>query len=165
MRVFHIYRIQRKIRWKFYPALNLCLFNTSQFSDQMKKLTLFWGLNLTLFGVKFNHFFLQIIVANCWTESPLIKMFLPTSSPTTRTPSVKDFFLQNFFRLKLFLFCQNWCLKLWHCGKSLQTRQFDYRLIKCIFLVQFLSLEFIKFTSRTALFSSQIVLDINNFNV
>jgi|ERR1719510_1565891 len=41
----------------------------------------------------------------------------------------------------------------------------DYRLIKCIFLVQFLSLEFIKFTSRTALFSSQIVVDINNFNV
>ena len=116
-------------------------------------------------GVKFYPFFLQIIVANCWTESPLIKMFLPTSSPTTRTPSVKDFFSQNFFRLKLFLFCQNWCSKLWHCGKSLHTRQFDYRLIKCIFLVQFLSLEFIKFTSRTALFSSQIVLDINNFNV
>jgi len=102
MRVFHIYRIQRKIRWKFYPALNLCLFNTSQFSDQMKNLTLF-GLNLTLFGVKFNPFFLQIIVANCWTESPLIKMFLPTSSPTTRTPSVKDFFTK-FLLSKTFSF-------------------------------------------------------------
>jgi len=102
MRVFHIYRIQRKIRWKFYPALNLCLFNASQFSDQMKKLTLF-GLNLTLFGVKLNPFFLQIIVANCWTESPLIKMFLPTSSPTTRTPSVKDFFTK-FLLSKTFSF-------------------------------------------------------------
>ena len=54
-------------------------------------------------GVKFDPFFLQIIVANCWTESPLIKMFLPTSSPTTRTPSVKDFFTK-FLSSKTFSF-------------------------------------------------------------
>jgi hypothetical protein len=53
-------------------------------------------------GVKFDPFFLQIIVANCWTESPLIKMFLPTSSPTSRTPSVKDFL--KFLSSKTFSF-------------------------------------------------------------
>jgi len=159
MRVFHIYMIQRKIRWKFYPALYLCVQYESIFRSNEKCWPFFGVKFYPFFGVKFYPFFLQIIVANCWTESPLIKMFLPTSSPTTRTPSVKDFFLK-FFCLKLFLFFVKIDVRSFDIVENLCTRQFDYRLIKCIFLVQFLSLEFIKFTSRTALLSSQIVLDI-----